>query len=354
MSAAVTVRADDRLEGAALDGVLRFLAAAPWASHEQHPDWPRFRPAARRHRYLHLRAFDGDALVAYALARLSPLAAGYRLAFLRRGPVTHRTGDLTRVIPAFQRALKARGVATLVLNPRWQDGDAETARAAIAGLGGRVLPPEQQSVHRLTPLVDLSGTGAELSARLKARGRRQIRQCERMGLVVSRVTSGEEAMAFAPVFDAFMRHRGLDAGAVPGVAEQWAMAEAGGAMFLGRYKGAVICGHTVVVEGDRAFWLTMAGRDTPRDMPRNAALVWQAMLWAQAQGLRWYDMAGAPATDAADSGAEGRQQFKAGFNPTLVALVPMMALPVRPLAHAVLFPARQLWRARRAAQGWRR
>ncbi|MFZ1468779.1 MAG: GNAT family N-acetyltransferase [Paracoccaceae bacterium] len=289
-------------------------------------------------------------------------SAIYRLAFLRRGPVTRDVSDLDQVLPAFGRALRKAGVCSMVVNPRWSGDLADEAVHRLSALGAVTLPRGAQSIHRATLLVDLSGGPSDLAARLKSRCRRQISKCEKMGLEVRPAASLDEAMEFSPVLQDFHRRRRLAMTNVPSVAQQWEMTRDRGVMLLGRHEGRVICGHSVIVEGDRAFWLSLASTDEPQDMPRNYSLIWAALLHAQAQGLRWYDMAGGPSRNDApkqetkglmqDPGRIGRQQFKVAFDPVASELVPMMVIPlVRPV-HAVLFSARQRYRAI-AGGGWR-
>lgn len=349
MAGPLRVEVDAALPGAAQAEVTAFLAASPAASYLQHPDWPAALPPSRRHRHLILRAYGDDGLAGVAVARLGPLAAGQSLAFMRRGPVTRCVPDLARVVPAMAAALRAQGVCSLVLNPRWQDAEAGAAAALLAGLGARPLPPPAQSLHRATLLVDLSGSPEALSARLKPRARRQIRRAAAMGLAVRPAASLDEVRGFEPVFADFHRRRGLGTAAMPTLARQWALTRDRGALLLGWRDGQVVCGHSMIADGPRASWLSMASAGGLRDLPHDYALIWQALLIAQAQGFRSYDMAGAPSLHEAaaappDKGRMNRQQFKTAFDPAHVELVPMMVLPLRRPAHDILFPLRQGYR----------
>lgn len=355
-SPALSVKVDDRLSPDEMAEVMEFVAAAPSGSYLQRPDWPLLCPPPQRHSYRVLRAFSEGRLVGTALVRLSPLGPGVRLAFAKRGPVTRRLADLQQVVPAMARALRRMGACTLVMNPRWQDEEATAATALLQDLGATVLPPEGQSIHRATLLVDLAGSEDDLQARLKARCRRQIGKCEKMGLQVKLAETLEEAMLLAPVLEGFHRRRRLSLESTPSVERQWQMTRDRGGIFLGYFEGRVICGHSVIADGDRAFWLSLASTDEPQDMPRNYALVWAALRHAQAQGFRWYDMAGAPTligtdglgAEEGDGGQAGRNQFKTAFSPVHAELVPMMVLPLSQPTHALFFGLRQRLRGLRA------
>lgn len=346
---------DTHLDAAAQAEANAFLAASPAASYLQRPDWPALCPPSSRHRYVVLRARNSAGrLVGLGLARLSRLVPGLSMAWLRRGPVTATLEDLAPVTRAFAARLRAAGCVSMVVNPRWSGADAASAEDALAGLGARRLPDAEQSLHAATLLVDLSGDAGALKRRLKSRCRRQIGKAEAAGLVVRPAASLDEAMLFEPVFRNFHERRRLGTESIPSVPMQWQMTSEGGAFLLGWYEGRVICGHVVVADGDRAFWLTMASEDAPDDLPKSYALVWQALLSAQAQGFRTYDMAGAPRSDRLEgqtiSRAEAnRHQFKMAFDPAHVDLVPMMVLPLLQPAHDLLFTLRQRYRARTRA-----
>jgi len=201
-------------------------------------------------------------------------------------------------------------------------------------------------------MVDLSGDAAALAARLKQRCRRQIRKAEQMGLVVRPAATLDETLAYRPVLERFHAERGLGLESIPPIEAQWAMTRGRGAFLLGWLGGEVVAGHTVMAEGDRGFWLTLAAREVAPDLPKGYALVWEALRLCQAQGLKRYDMAGAPAADRLARGAvgEAEQQFKAAFNPETVALTPAVAIALRRPEHDLLFTLRRAYRRRRRAR----
>ncbi|MCB1328377.1 MAG: peptidoglycan bridge formation glycyltransferase FemA/FemB family protein [Maritimibacter sp.] len=325
--------------------VQAFLDATPAACYLQQPDWPDLLPPSRRFRHMFLRVYQGGELCGTAVARLSPIMAGYRLAFLRRGPVVQSPNDLASVTRAVANALRQHRVASLVLNPRW--GGAERARAieALEGADARMLPQNEQSLHSATLLVDLEGGPDAILARMKQRGRRQIRQAEKMGLEVHEISSEEEAEALTPLVDGFYTARGLGRENLPAMAQQFQMTRRRGAILAGTLDGRPICAHTMIPDGDRAFWLMMAARDEPEKLPKNYLLIWHALRIAAAQGFRVYDMGGAPSMYLHDqnaaAGMAARNQFKTAFAPRQEELTPMMVLPVIPVAHALLFNARR-------------
>lgn len=335
--------------------VRAFQAACPSASWLQRPDWAALCPPPERHRYVFLTARGADGgLRGTALARLSTLAAGRRLATLRRGPVTRVPGDLGPVTRAFAARLRAEGAVSLVVNPRFSDDEAAAAEQALSAIGAHVLSPEMQSLHRATYLFDLSGDEAALMARLKGRARRQLKKAAAAGIGVRPAETPEEADRFGRILADFHRRRGLGLESIPSARTQWEMTRDRGAFLLAFRGDALLGGHTVIPDGDRAFWLTLASTDDGGRDPVGYPLLWEAMRLARAQGFRSYDMAGGPSRhDPEDAGedAAGRYQFKTAFGPDRVELVPAMVLALRRPDHDILFGLRNSIRAWRKARG---
>ena len=346
----LSVTTTPQLAAAELAEALAFNSTAASGSYLQRPDWPQLCPPPARHRYLVLRACHGQQLVGLGLARLTRLGPRSWLATLRRGPVTRTIADLAAVVPAMAQALRGLGVCSLVINPRWCDAQAAEAIAVLKQIGAQVLPASDQSLHRATLVVDLPGgtnAAATLDASLKQRCRRQLRKAEAMGLTTRPVQSLDEAMLYEPILADFHARRGLSRENLPSVAAQWHMTQERGAFLLGWLQGRPICGHTVIADGDRAFWLTMASLEGHPDLPKNYQLIHHALQICQRQGFASYDMAGTPSREAADKpdqAAENRDQFKTAFDPRYTELVPAMVLPLKPAEHAILFSLRQKWR----------
>lgn len=340
-----------------IDEVSAFVAAAPSGSYLQMPDWPARCQTPAHHTYVHLLARDAEGqLLGYGLTRLTRLLAGYKLATLRRGPVTLTPADLVDVSRGFAAELRKVGCCSMALNPRWQsDGPVADACLQLRKLGATELEQHSQPLHQATLLVDLSGDEADISTRLKQRARRQIRKAEKMGLTLRHVDTLEDAQRFGPLIETFHEERGLGLDGIPAVDELFAITRDRGVFLIGEVEGRIVCGHVAIPDGDRAFWLVMASDDTVRNIPKNYPLVHEAMRTAQAQGFRWYDMAGTPPLSAqaeteTSEGAGNRDNFKIAFNPEYQPLVPMHVLPLRQPAHQILFGLRQWARARRAGK----
>ena len=353
----LTVLLSTNLADKDLADALEFLNRADCGSYLQRPDWPALCPPPARHRYVVLRAFAHNRLVGIALARLTWLGPGRFLATLRRGPVAESVDDLAAVVGAMAEKLRLIGVCTMVVNPRYSDEMALQAVTVLQGLGAVLLPGSEQALHRATLMVDLPqgpDSTAQLEASLKQRCRRQIRRAEAMGLTVRPVETLQEAMLYEPIMADFYTRRGLSRENLPSVATMFQMTQENGAFLLGWFEGRLICGHTVIADGNRAFWLTMASLNVNGDLPKNYLLIYKALQIVIAQGFTQYDMAGAqslrsvavPENDnGTDNAAQLREQFKLAFDPRHVELMPAMMLALRPVAHGVLYGLRRKLRS---------
>lgn len=338
----------DTLDAAQMGEIESFVEAAPNGSYLQMPGWPAQLELPAHHSYVHLIARNkGGQIASYALARLTPLVLGYRLASIRRGPVTQSHDALSDICTGFASALRARRCATLTLNPRWH-GDDKIAAVSdmLIGLGAQPMAPTQQPLHQATLLVDLSGDADQLMSRIKQRGRRQIRKAEKLGLTIRHVETLEDAKQFEPLMRKFYAERQLGMEGIPPIEKLFEMTRKRGVFVLGMLEGQIVCGHVVIADGDRAFWLVMASDDSRNNVPKTYSMAFEAMRCAQAQGFAWYDMAGTPletqlASGEVSAGAANRNQFKTAFDPVYKPLVPMFALPLITPAHHLLFGLRQ-------------
>ena len=144
-------------------------------------------------------------------------------------------------------------------------------------------------------------------------------------------------------------------GRVPGYAHRGGLAaiDTDGAMLLAEKDGEPIGAHAFVRQADEAIWLSLATSDRHGDVPRSYPLLWAGMRRARDMGLIAYDLAGMPIDAPRDEGEGKRMQFKEAFAPTRRMLLPMQVAAVKPVAHAMLFAAREVYRGvkrrRRAA-----
>ena len=327
-------------DGEAFDAL---VAGSPYGAYQQSRAWAAAVPRARRHDFLFFLAREGGEAIGAALVRRTRMAPGAALATVQRGPVVADAAKLGAVVEALKAALREEGFCTLVLGPRIMGEERAQAEAALAGLGFRLLPPKQQSLHVLTGRIALAADADEIFAGFKQRGRRWIRKLEKAGLTVRGAGAADLAGCQALLDDFRARRPDYDASGQPDAAAQAALVEAlGGGMLIAEQEGRIVGLHSFVVQGREAIWLAMATDDDPQ-APRSYLLVWEGVKRTRALGLDHYDVAG-----LSPEGAEsGRDQFKNAFAPERVALLPAHVAALRPLRHAFFFTLRQAWRARK-------
>src|SRR5574337_267908 len=131
-----------------------------------------------------------------ALVLFRPLPLGWTLAYVPRGPLAdlNRPAALANHVAALDRACRARRASGLKWEPDLPDSPA--CAAALASFGFR--PSPQTIQPRRTIVVDLSGSEADILARVKQKTRYNI------GLAAKKDIAARAAQSTADV-EAFIR-----------------------------------------------------------------------------------------------------------------------------------------------------
>lgn len=345
----VHVQLDNILSDQQRKEMSQFVSNAPCCSYLQQPGWLTLSQTKKRHHYEFLRCRRKGTLVATAIVRFTKLVPGRYLASLRRGPVTHSLIDLAETLPHILRALRQRGVCSVQLNPWWQGEDVAAVSKILEPFHAHVLPKPDQGLHTSTAFVELTSSEDDIFATFKQRCRRQIRKAEKAGLTVFEPETLEQALAYRPILENFYQSRNLSLENIPTVENQWEMTRKSGTFLLASLEGKIVGGHVVIADGTRAFWLSLASDDQHQKLPKNYTLLWEAMKRCRNQGLKQYDMAGAPSKYELEEGLCDEQelnrfQFKSAFSPDIISLVPTSVIPIRPLDHTILYSLRNLYR----------
>jgi lipid II:glycine glycyltransferase (peptidoglycan interpeptide bridge formation enzyme) len=280
-----------------------------------------------------------------------------RVGYASRGPVfavpSLRYCD--RLVAEIDRAARATGLAYLMIQP------SAAGSSSVPMLRGRGYHPSPVALAPMaTVLVDLSPSPAELLAGMR-RSKRNAIKASLAGELNVRV--GNEADL--PAFHALLVATGLRQGFAPQpldyFRQMWRQFSPGNhiLLVLADLAGEPVAGELDIVFGDtlvskRVGWTGRHGRLHP-----NERVVWEAMLWAKARGIRYYDMDGldlnlARAILNGDSagGAANQDQsmFKLGFGGRVV---------VFPENHEYAYgrltgwPHRKLW-LKFAPEHWRK
>lgn len=323
-----------------------FLAESPFAAYQQTRAWAAVAPANGRHRFLFWRCSAFGRPVAAAVIRQTWLSPLHWLATIQRGPVVHEASVLGQVVPRLIETLRHHGACSVQLAPRVRGRDLPVMAEALRTAGFTPLAEDRQPLHRATGVIWLDKPEDAVFAGFRQRGRRQVRAAQRAGVTVRLVQGEADLAAFQGLLDEFRAaRRDYDMSGLPDARGQAALiAASGGAMLLAEKEGEAIGAHAFVRQADEAIWLSLATSERWGDVPRSYPLLWEGMKQARTLGLIAYDLAGLPIDEPRDEGESRRMQFKEAFAPTRRVLLPMQVAPVKPVAHAMLFTAREVYR----------
>jgi lipid II:glycine glycyltransferase (peptidoglycan interpeptide bridge formation enzyme) len=263
------------------------------------------------------------------------------IAYVPRGPLVDLTDDLSlrALLDAIRPLAQQRRAICLKIEPDLEDapGWAEPLRA----LG--FLPSPQVIQPRRTFLIDLKATPEELLARMKQKTRYNIRLAARRGVTVR---PGDEVDL--PAFYRLMQLTaerdgfGIHSQAYYESAHRLFVPADHGRLLLAEHEGRLLAGLVVFAFGDTACYMYGASSNEGRKLMPTYALQWEAMLWAQEQGYRVYDLWGVPDEDESTLEAEflkrsdglwGVYRFKRGFGGRLVRTTGAWDLVYAPLRY---------------------
>lgn len=256
--------------------------------------------------------------------------------YVPKGPVVADVEALRPLLPQLAQAARQDGAFLLKIEPELLETPEN--RAALESMGLTHAGRIQNSSS--TILLDISGTGEELLARLPSRTRNTIRRGQNQGVEVETAPADEASyermwtLWQEVVADQRIFTRDRDSH----VAIWRAFCESGtGQLFFARHEGRDLVGAFVTVVGEMANYREGA---SVRERPvRGAAqyLQYVAMQWAQAQGASVYDLCGTPHSTKVDDPEDplhGVGGFKRGFSKEITDYVGAYDLPLRPLRYA--------------------
>lgn len=336
-------------------GFRTFTSSSRFAAYQQSLAWANHAPSGGRYDYLLFLCRRRGETIGAGVVRRTKLAPFTFLATLQRGPVVAELDDLGPVLKALKRALKEAGCCTVIVGPRARGEERDRVLASLSQAGFSALPNSAQSLHVSTGLVDLRPSEEAILAAFKQRGRRQVRAAAGKGVGIRSAETGADIAAYEAITAEFMAGKpAYDRKGQPDARGQAAIVAAnGGGILLAELNGEVIGGHSFVVQGKEAIWLSIATSNRDPSLPRSYLLVWEAMRMAKRLGCQAYDLAGMVGSDPRDRGEANREQFKQAFAPSLEELVPAHLAALDPVRHAIFFSARQAYRRFRAGRAAR-
>lgn len=262
--------------------------------------------------------------VAGVLALFRRLPLGLTLAYVPRLRWPEPEA-LSPLLAALEAAARARRAVFVKIEPDLPDEPAHAQ--ALTALGFRPSPQTVQPRRSLA--LDLSGTEADVLARMKQKTRYNVRLAAKKDVTTRLAASRADVDAFNALMQTTgERDRfGIHAPEYYRAAYELFTPAGQCALILAEWQGEPLAGVMAFTLGARAWYFYGASSD--RERPRMAPYLaqWEAIRWARARGAQWYDLWGVPDEDEAaleaqfenrSDGLWGVYRFKRGWGGQLV------------------------------------
>lgn len=256
---------------------------------------------------LRVDAGGGHLLPVTALS--SPVVPGAppRL-YVPRGPACAPAdaGAWEAALDALEELSARLRAVSVTVEPNAASEDAGLISARL-GPGWERIDPVQPA-H--TAVVDLSGGEEAVLARMRPKGRYNVRLAERRGVEVEKVADIDLAAArLARLCAATERRQGI---VLPSAAHLRLVLTAlpGSTVVLATVEGEVVSGALVAPFADEAVYLYGGSSSRHRERQPSALVQYAAMRTAAAAGCSRYDLWGIPPPAAEDHPWHGLRQFK--------------------------------------------
>ncbi len=265
--------------------------------------------------------------VALFKGRLPLATVGY----VARGPLVRRddAAAVDRVLDAIEQTARRLGVMHLIIQPP-AGGDAVEAALARRGYDADATAV----APTCTLVLDLSPDQDSLFAAMSASQRRNLRKARKLGVQVRRGTEAD-LPAFQALHAATAERQGFRPLSLAYLEAQWRALRPMGAIeiFLAAgpdaperpIAGTLVTAYAGTVTDKIPGWTGEAPALQP-----NVACIWEAIVWAKAEGFRRFDLGGIHRTAAAhlvagdrDKEALGERNpaaFKARFGGSVLLL----------------------------------
>lgn len=189
-----------------------------------------------------------------------------------------------------------------------------------------------------TVLLDLSRTGDELLAQMKAKWRYNIHLAEKKGVVVTPYTADSKDLdqaidTFYSLFETTAKRDGIAVHAKKYYKDLFALSKTFPdapkiTLWLARHEGDSLAGIITLFSRREAVYLYGASSNVKRNLMPAYLLQWNAISAAKEYGSAFYDFYGMPPTDDEHHPMYGLYRFKTGFGGTIVHRPGSVDVPV--------------------------
>lgn len=262
-----------------------------------------------------------------ALILFRRLPLGLTLGYIPRGPLADWNNSIAigELMTKLDALCRQRHAICLKWEPDLPDTPANHDQ--LTTLGFRPSPHTVQP--RRTLVIDLSGSEADLRARLKQKTRYNVGLASKKEIVV---TASADIEAFAQLMTMTGQRDGFGTHSAEYYRRAYALFHPLGQceLFMAHYHSEPLAGVMAFATGRRAWYFYGASSNKERNRMAPYLAQWEAMRWAKAQGALTYDLWGVPDEneDVLESEFETRHdglwgvyRFKRGWGGALVRTV---------------------------------
>jgi lipid II:glycine glycyltransferase (peptidoglycan interpeptide bridge formation enzyme) len=269
-----------------------------------------------------------------------------------RGPVIDDpTSPAMTVLLNFVKAEARKcGACMLKIEPDAPDGDTQW----LTSLQTRGFRPNPYAHHlRREWVLDVRPSEQELLAKMHKKTRQYIRTSSRTGVTIRPGTVKDDIDTFYEIYIQTAERSNF--GILPKTfyARMIELYGENAAFFIAEYEGKPIAAAIILRHGEWCWNMYEAASEQSRELRINYLLQWQRILWAKAQGCRYFNSRGIPDKLEEDQELYGVYNFKRGFGGFDIRYLQTHDLVYRPISYAIyriLLDAKHWYNDRQAAK----
>jgi lipid II:glycine glycyltransferase (peptidoglycan interpeptide bridge formation enzyme) len=274
-----------------------------------------------------LRVKDGDQVRLAALVLEKPLPVGYSFYYCPEGPAVlgndwndQQNQAAFQVLSEYLKRQKGSKVLFLKVDPPQRRKDFPLPW--LTDLGFTSSPEHIQPA--VVAHVDLTGTEDEVLARMKQKGRYNVRYAAKKGVTVRSGTSAEDLSTFYMLLEQTAKRQGITHRSRHyfELFRKHFMEESDlASFFIAEYEGKPVAVTLMSFFGHEAIYLYGGSSTDDRNVFGSYAIQWAAMQEAKRRGCTNYHMTGIAHSDDPGNAWAGLRQFKLKFGAEVVELV---------------------------------
>lgn len=304
----------DQLEEDVFQEIADFLDSEDTSHPFQHPQWTRLEAAefSVGTRFCIYR--ENHRIKWFALCgTLYPsgrIAFPFRALVSTRGPVCGDAAVSRAALYALAQRARSEGFIFIEVSPELIP---EKSPTLIDAFKQNSWEPEVG--NRTSLRLDLTKTEDELIVGFRQTTRHEVRNAERIGIIVEKPQRSAEISEFLNIYSEMAVRKGFSADPIHHLRSiiHWLSDEPHrGALLLAKHKSNIL-GGVVIVRSGRRCWYVWGATQKHEYASTGHLLQWRAIQWAKSQGCAEYDFGG-----YTENATSGPALFKKGFGGEVV------------------------------------